>query len=83
MVAEVDPRSPSATDGTGAISAIRRAVADAHQVSLHAVALVPAGSLPKTTSGKLQRFLCRDGFLGGEFQLLASWSETRHGAGAS
>lgn len=75
MVAEVDPRSPSATDGTGAISAIRRAVADAHQVSLHAVALVAAGSLPKTTSGKLQRFLCRDGFLDGTLGSIAAWDD--------
>ena len=35
----------------------------AHQVAPCAVALVPAGTLPKTTSGKLQRFLCRDGSL--------------------
>ncbi|HXG54450.1 MAG TPA: fatty acyl-AMP ligase [Vicinamibacterales bacterium] len=75
MVAEVDPRSPLATDGTGAISAIRRAVADAHQVSLHAVALVPAGSLPKTTSGKLQRFLCRGGFIDGTLGTIAAWDD--------
>ncbi|MBA3297790.1 MAG: fatty acyl-AMP ligase, partial [Acidobacteria bacterium] len=78
MVAEVDPRFRSAseaTEGAGAISAVRRAVADAHQVSLHAIALVPAGSLPKTTSGKLQRFLCRDGFLDGTLGVIAAWHD--------
>ena len=78
MVAEIEPRflSEAETDpGTKAISAIRRAVADGHQVSLHAVALVPAGTLPKTTSGKLQRFLCRDGFLDGTLSPLAAWHD--------
>ena len=76
MVAEIEPRFMSAaeaTAGTHAISAIRQAVADAHQVSLHAIALVAAGTLPKTTSGKLQRFLCRDGFLDGTLGAIAAW----------
>jgi acyl-CoA synthetase (AMP-forming)/AMP-acid ligase II len=78
MVAEIEPRFMSAaeiTGGTNTISAIRRAVADAHQLSLHAVTLVPAGTLPKTTSGKLQRFLCRDGFLDGTLGAIAAWHD--------
>ena len=55
--------------------AIRRAVAESHQLALQAVALVPAGTLPKTTSGKLQRFLCRTGFLEGALMPLAAWHE--------
>ena len=84
LVAESDPaRADIAQELHQAIASIRRLVAERHQVAPCAVAIVPAGSLPKTTSGKLQRFLCRDGFLGGEFQLLASWSDTRPGADAS
>ena len=78
MVAEIEPRFMSATETaerTNAISAIRRAVADSHQVSLHAIALVPAGTLPKTTSGKLQRFLCRDGFLDGTLGAITAWHD--------
>jgi acyl-CoA synthetase (AMP-forming)/AMP-acid ligase II len=78
MVAEIEPRFMLAAETMGAmnaISAIRRAVADAHQVSLHAVTLVPAGTLPKTTSGKLQRFLCRDGFLDGTLGAIAAWHD--------
>ncbi|MEO5898020.1 MAG: fatty acyl-AMP ligase, partial [Vicinamibacterales bacterium] len=79
VIAEVEPRFGSALTGevgTDAICAIRRAVADGHQVALHAIALVPAGTLPKTTSGKLQRFLCRDGFLDGTLSPLAAWCES-------
>jgi acyl-CoA synthetase (AMP-forming)/AMP-acid ligase II len=78
IVAEMEPRVLSmaeTTGGTNAISAIRRAVADAHQVSLHSITLVPAGTLPKTTSGKLQRFLCRDGFLDGTLGAIAAWHD--------
>jgi acyl-CoA synthetase (AMP-forming)/AMP-acid ligase II len=57
------------------MTSVRRSIAERHQVSLCAIAIVPPGSLPKTTSGKLQRFLCRDAFRAGEFQLLASWSD--------
>ena len=78
MVAEIEPGFVPAAGtaaGTNAISAIRRAVADVHHVSLHAIALVPAGKLPKTTSGKLQRFLCRDGFLDGTLGAVATWHD--------
>jgi acyl-CoA synthetase (AMP-forming)/AMP-acid ligase II len=77
LVAETEARRTSSdVDLHEAIASIRRTVAEQHQISPCAVALVAAGSLPKTTSGKLQRFLCRDGFLAGEFELLASWSDT-------
>jgi hypothetical protein len=33
----------------------------------------PAGSVPKTTSGKIQRQLCRRLLREGEFELLADW----------
>ena len=77
LVAEADPgRVEMDGEPQRAIASIRRAVAERHQVAPWAVAIVAAGSLPKTTSGKLQRFLCRDGFVRGEFPLLALWSET-------
>jgi acyl-CoA synthetase (AMP-forming)/AMP-acid ligase II len=40
------------------VRAIRRAVAEAHDVRVHAVVLVKAGSIPKTPSGKVQRRAC-------------------------
>jgi acyl-CoA synthetase (AMP-forming)/AMP-acid ligase II len=77
IAAEIEPRFMSAveTPGRSVTSAIRRAIADAHHISLHAIALVPAGTLPKTTSGKLQRFLCRDGFLDGTLGAIAVWHD--------
>jgi acyl-CoA synthetase (AMP-forming)/AMP-acid ligase II len=57
------------------MAAIRRAVAELHGVRLHAVALVSSGTIPKTTSGKLQRFACREAFLAGALPALADWRE--------
>lgn len=43
-------------------SAIRRAVAEAHELDVYAVVLIKTGTLPKTSSGKVQRRRCRDQF---------------------
>src|SRR5262249_43147543 len=58
-------------DLPGLLAAIRRAIADEHQVQAHAVALVRAHSLPRTTSGKVRRGACRDLYLAGQLALLA------------
>ena len=48
-------------------AAIRAAVSLNHELELHAVVLLKPGSIPKTTSGKLQRRLCAKTFLAGDF----------------
>ena len=45
--------------------ALRRAVAAEHEVQVHEVVLIRQGGLPKTSSGKVQRRLCRDQYLRG------------------
>ena len=46
--------------------AIRRAVAEEHDVRVHAVVLLRAGSIAKTPSGKVQRRACKASFLSGD-----------------
>ena len=46
---------------------VRQALAEGHGVGLHALRLLPPASLPRTTSGKPQRHLCRSTFLRGGF----------------
>ena len=76
LVAEVVSRPVvSEIDYEAAMTAVRAAVSEAHQVALASVSLVPAGTLPRTTSGKLQRFLCREALAAGAFDALASWRE--------
>ena len=52
-------------DGEALAAHIRSAISQHHEVAVHAVAFVKMGSLPKTTSGKIQRHLCRKEFLAG------------------
>jgi acyl-CoA synthetase (AMP-forming)/AMP-acid ligase II len=54
-----------ALDIDGMVRTIRRAVAEEHDVRVHAVLLLRAGSIPKTSSGKLQRGACQASFLDG------------------
>jgi 8-amino-7-oxononanoate synthase len=57
-------------------SAIRRAVAREHDLALDAIVLVRAGSIPKTSSGKIQRHACRDGYLQGTLGVVDIWRAT-------
>jgi fatty-acyl-CoA synthase len=49
-----------------AIEAVRRAVTHRHGLAVSDVRLLPAGAIPRTTSGKLARRACRDQYLSGE-----------------
>ncbi|WP_437688570.1 amino acid adenylation domain-containing protein [Sorangium sp. So ce176] len=83
VVQELGRRAPASTDPAELGAAIERAVADRHEVAVHAVVLIKPGSLPRTTSGKVQRRACRGRFLDGS--LGAVWQSTmgaRAGAGA-
>jgi fatty-acyl-CoA synthase len=55
----------SRADPQGAIEAIRAAVLSRHGLSTTDVRLVPAGAIPRTTSGKLARRACRAEYLAG------------------
>ena len=71
MVQEVDRRRD--LDLTQVIGAIRQAVSEEHELQVYAIVLLKPGSLPKTSSGKMQRHACKARFLEGEFEPLATW----------
>ena len=60
-------------DLTQVIGAIRQAVTEEFELQVYAVVLLKAGSLPKTSSGKIQRHACRASFLKDQFVALATW----------
>ncbi len=57
-------------------AALRRAVSEHHQLQIYAIALLKPGSIPKTSSGKIQRTECRSRFMAGSLDPLNSWSES-------
>ncbi len=76
VVQEVSRRTAQEPDFSKLLARIRRAVAEEHGIEVHAVCLVRQGSVGKTSSGKLQRGLCRTRFLAGELPCMAAWRET-------
>lgn len=65
IVQEVDRVSYRKYDPSEIFRMIKKAVADNFQIDIHAILFVKTGSLPRTTSGKLQHYLCREMFLEG------------------
>ncbi|MFN2417098.1 MAG: condensation domain-containing protein, partial [Pyrinomonadaceae bacterium] len=65
------------------IAAVRRAVGEDHAVQAHAVVLVKAHSIPKTSSGKIQRRACRAMYLEGSLEVVAAWREAAPSADAA
>lgn len=54
-------------------TAIRRAVAEHHELQVGAIGLLKTNAMPKTSSGKIQRHLCRSRFLDSQLNLVHSW----------
>lgn len=70
VVQEFDPRAPKPEIDI-ALKAIRRAVAAEHEVEVYAAILVRPRQVPKTSSGKTQRGVCRERYLGGGLKIVA------------
>lgn len=60
-------------DWDDVIQTVRRNVAAEHELPPDGVILVRYNSIPKTSSGKIQRFACRQSFAENELQIVAQW----------
>ena len=81
IVHEVD-RSFRRGDLTEVVRLVRRVIIEEHEVDPHAIILIRHASLPMTTSGKVQRAMCRQQYLDGELRVLHEWvNETDSAAG--
>ncbi|NOK63910.1 MAG: type I polyketide synthase [Chloroflexi bacterium AL-W] len=56
-------------DKTALLQSIRRSIAEQHNLPVHEVVFIRLGSIPKTSSGKIQRRACREQFLRGTLNL--------------
>jgi len=85
VVAEIERgrnRSPQELDDV--FEAIRKSVSAEHEIPMEAIVLIKAGSIPKTSSGKIQRHACRNGFLRGtDLEIVAQWRSWEDEASAS
>ncbi len=74
IVQEVDDKQRPDMDEI--IGAIRREVAEDHELQPYSIALIKSGSIPKTTSGKIQRQACRVAFLENGLEVVALRQES-------
>ncbi|KYC42745.1 AMP-dependent synthetase [Scytonema hofmannii PCC 7110] len=56
------------------IGAIRKAVFEQHQLQVYAVLLLKTATIPKTSSGKIQRRACRNEFLNRSLDIVGEWT---------
>lgn len=68
LVQEIGAHEPAELPGIA--TAIRRALAESHELSAHAIVLVARGRVPRTSSGKVRRSACRDAWAAGTLAVL-------------
>ncbi|HYW19656.1 MAG TPA: amino acid adenylation domain-containing protein [Nodularia sp. (in: cyanobacteria)] len=70
VVQELDFRAKPNTEEVTA--AIRQAITEEHEIQVYAVVLIKAGTIPKTSSGKIQRRATKAIFLAGTLEVVGS-----------
>jgi amino acid adenylation domain-containing protein len=68
IVCEVNRKHQSSTDEC--VKAVRAAIVRAHEIQAVAVVLIKSGSLPRTSSGKVQRQRCKRRWLGDDLAVV-------------
>ena len=74
IVQEVERQSLRSLNVKEVGKAIRKAVSEQHELRISAIALIKTGSIPKTSSGKIQRQACRVGFLDQSLRIVGMWT---------
>lgn len=57
------------------IQFVRQKIAEVHELAPCAVVLVRTSTIPKTSSGKIQRHACKAAFLGNSLKVIKEWCE--------
>ena len=72
VVQELD-RQHRNVDTDEVITAIRRAVVEEHEVQPYAIVLIRTLTIPKTSSGKIQRSACKQQYLDEKLEVASQW----------
>jgi amino acid adenylation domain-containing protein len=79
VVYELDRSAVREKDFEHLIQLIKSGLSQEFQLDPHAVLLVKPGSIPRTTSGKLQHHLCKEKYLAQTFSVVGEWNRSTHG----
>ncbi|OKH52806.1 AMP-dependent synthetase [Calothrix sp. HK-06] len=72
----LEPEDRKYLNAEAAFKAIRQAISEHHELRVYAIVLLKAGSIPKTSSGKIQRSACRTNFLDKKLEIVSEWYES-------
>ncbi len=73
IVTEVEGKINNNIASEDIINNIRQSIAHEYELPLYAVVLIKRGTIPKTSSGKIQRQVCRCQFLNNNLEIISSW----------
>jgi amino acid adenylation domain-containing protein len=75
VIQEVERTALKKLNVNEVIDSIRQAISEQHDLQVYAVLLLKPATLPKTSSGKVQRRAGRDRFLADTLQTVAKWQQ--------
>jgi acyl-CoA synthetase (AMP-forming)/AMP-acid ligase II/acyl carrier protein len=75
VVCEIERTHLRKLDADQVIRAICKAISKEHELEVYAVLLLKTGSIPKTSSGKIQRQACRTQFLNNQLDVVREWRD--------
>jgi acyl-CoA synthetase (AMP-forming)/AMP-acid ligase II/acyl carrier protein len=78
IVQEVERTAMKNFDAASAAQNMRNTIAREHGIEIHAIAFIRFASIPKTTSGKIQRRACKQLFLDNQLNLISLWQAPQH-----
>lgn len=70
------PRGTTDEECEAILRAIRMAIAQNHDLAVQEIVLIRPATLPRTSSGKVQRQLCRQLYISEELNTILSWRHT-------
>lgn len=79
VVQEIEQSYIEKLDEKEVFENIRRAVTTKYGLQIYAIVLLKTGSIPKTSSSKVERFACKADFLSGSLSFVSDWSESPSG----
>ncbi|NQU34074.1 MAG: non-ribosomal peptide synthetase, partial [Bacteroidetes bacterium] len=77
VVQELERTAMRDTDHNLIIDRIREVIAEEHELEVHSIVLIRAGSIPMTSSGKIQHRQTKYEYLHGDLSIVASWTKEK------
>lgn len=75
IVQEIQKNFVNDFDLDEVVKSIRKAVSEEHDLQVYSITLIQPGTIPKTSSGKIQRGACRQGVEEGTLDVIARWNQ--------